>query len=156
MLPFILLGILLVFIIVAKLLLAFKEKGNAVYESRVKLMSKAEIAFFNALKGAFPLEHYHIHTKICMADIVDVKKGMDRKQWRSAFNKIEAKHVDFVLSNPIDSTIYAVVELDDKSHQKASRKKSDEFKEATFGACGIPVIRFPVQAEYPPKKLSLE
>ncbi|SVE38843.1 uncharacterized protein METZ01_LOCUS491697, partial [marine metagenome] len=112
MLPFILLGILLVFIIVAKLLLAFKEKGNAVYESRVKLMSKAEIAFFNALKGALPLEHYHIHSKTRMADIVDVKKGMDRKQWRSAFNKIEAKHVDFVLSNPIDSTIHTVVELD--------------------------------------------
>ena len=143
------------FIIVAKLLLAFKEKGvdGSVYESRVKLMSKAEIAFFNALKRALPLEHYHIHSKIRMADIVDVKKGMDRKQWRSAFNKIEAKHVDFVLSNPIDSTIHAVVELDDKSHQKASRKKSDEFKDATFVACGIPVIRFPVQAEYPPKEI---
>ena len=139
-------------VIAGKLFLAIKGKeenvAENISESRGRLMTNAELVFFNALKSALPVEHYHIHSKVRMADLVEIKKGGDRKRWRSAFNKIDSKHVDFVLSNPSDSTIYAVVELDDKSHQKASRKKSDEFKNSTFGSCGIPIIRIPVQASY--------
>jgi len=152
MLLYILVGVFLVIVIAAKLFLTLKGKeevvSEIVYESRGRLMTNAESVFFHALKSALPVGHYHIHSKVRMADLVDVKKGIDRKQWRSAFNKIDSKHVDFVLSNPVDSTIYAVIELDDKSHQRASRKKSDEFKNATFGSCGIPVIRIPVRASY--------
>ena len=132
------------------------SKQNAVasnYESCVTLMTPTETAFFHALKNTLPSENYHIHSKVRMSDVVKVKKGVDRKQSRSALNRIDRKHVDFVLASPSDTTIYAVIELDDRSHQRKDRQKSDQFKNQTFTACGIPIIRFPVQPSYSSKDI---
>lgn len=37
-----------------------------------------------------------IKTKMMMGDIVKVKAGLDGKTRKSAFNKIQSKHMDFI------------------------------------------------------------
>ena len=88
-----------------------------------------------------------------MADIVEVQKGQEKAARARALNKITSKHVDFLLCNPADSTIYAVVELDDSSHNKQSQKRNDAFKNETFAACGIPIIRVKAKPSYTPEEV---
>jgi len=144
-------GALLVLAIVASILLKVLGKENSaqgVYVSRGTLMTPAEQKFYRVLRSSLPLEHYQIFSKVRMADIVDVRKGLENKTRVSALNRITSKHVDFLLCNPEDSTIYAVVELDDSSHNRQSQKRNDAFKDETFAACAIPILRFPVKASY--------
>ena len=121
--------------------------------SRGTLMTPAEQEFYCTLRSSLPVEHYQIFSKVRMADIVDVQKGMEKKSRTSALNRIISKHVDFLLCNPSDSTIYAVVELDDSSHSRQSQKRNDAFKNETFAACAIPLVRFPVKASYNPEEI---
>ena len=114
----ILVGVLLVLVIAVSIFLKFQgkeEPAQGAYVSRGTLMTLAEQEFYRVLRSSLPVEHYQIFSKVRMADIVDVQKGMEKKPQNSSFNKIKSKHVDFLLCNPSDSTIYAVVELDDSA-----------------------------------------
>jgi len=44
----------------------------------------------------------------------------------------------------------AAIELDDASHCGKRQMEKDKFKDETFSASGIPLIRFPAQATYTP------
>ena len=155
----IIVGVFLVLGIVGAILLKVLDKeksAQGAYVNRMTLMTPAEQKFYRVLRSSLPPEHYQIYSKVRMADIVDVRKGLDKKAQTSAFNKIKSKHVDFLLCNPNDSTIHAVVELDDSSHNRQSQKRNDAFKNETFGACGIPVVRFPVKASYNPEEIAAQ
>ena len=66
----------------------------------------------------------------------------------AAFNKIQSKHLDFVVCDPDDLSIQFVIELDDKSHAKAKRQSRDEFVNQALAAAGVPLSRFPVKRTY--------
>ena len=152
-------GVFFILAIVAFILLKVlgeEKSAQGAYENRGTLMTPAEQKFYRALRSSLPLEHYQIFSKVRMADIVDVQKGFDNKTHRSALNKITQKHVDFLLCNPNDSTIYAVVELDDSSHNSQSQKRNDAFKDETFAACAIPILRFPVKASYSSEEIAAQ
>lgn len=117
------------------------------YTSSKYLFSKAERSFLGVLESAVP-EGCRVLGKVRVADLVKVNKGLSRSSWQRAFNHISGKHVDFVICDATDIQILAVVELDDKSHRESSRKSRDTFLAGTFGAAGIPLIRFPAKAAY--------
>ena len=155
--PLIALGVLLLLVlivaIVAKFIPKSGDKNPAVagdYVSRGVLMSPAEVSFYLVLRSSLPAETYLICPKVRLADIVTVRGGLDRSHSTSALNSIISKHVDFLLCKPSDTTLYAAIELDDASHRRKKQMEKDKFKDETFGACGIPLIRFPVQATYTP------
>ena len=155
--PLIAVGVLLVLVlilaIVAKFLPKPGDKNAAVagdYVSRGVLMTPAEVSFYHVLRNSLPGDTYLICPKVRLADIVDVDKGLDKSRRSSAVNRITSKHVDFVLCNPSDTTLYAAIELDDSSHRGKRQMEKDKFKDETFSASGIPLIRFPVQATYTP------
>ena len=155
----ILVGVLLVLVIAVSIFLKFQSKeepAQGAYVSRGTLMTPAEQEFYRVLRSSLPVEHYQIFSKVRMADIVDVQKGMEKKSRTSALNRITSKHVDFLLCNPSDSTIYAVVELDDSSHSRQSQKRKDAFKNETFAACAIPLVRFPVKTSYSPEEIAAQ
>jgi hypothetical protein len=86
--------------------------------------------------------------KVRLADVIRPEKGMDRRAYTGAFNRISRKHLDFVLCNPATLAIRAAVELDDDSHQRADRKERDRFLESALESAGIPLHRFSVQRGY--------
>lgn len=117
------------------------------YLKQKALFTPAERSFLGILTQAVGNE-VQIFGKVRVADILTPKKGMSRSDWQRAFNKISAKHFDFILCNKQDLSIICVVELDDSSHQSTSRKERDVFLVRACNSASIPLIQVPVKFSY--------
>lgn len=98
----------------------------------------AERSFYEALRLAVN-EELHIFAKVRLCDLVDIPKGTEKRQ--SHFNRIQSKHVDFVLCDRRDVCPVLAIELDDSSHQRAARQSRDHFVESALEAAGLPLLR---------------
>jgi hypothetical protein len=144
------------FVILAVLILALKAKlgggsersgpGN-VYELRATILTKAERSFFGALEQACP-DGVGLLAKVRLGDVFYPRKGLSASERTGADNRINRKHVDFLLVRVSDLAPLAGVELDDSSHGRADRQKRDAFVDDVFRACGLPLLHVPAQASY--------
>lgn len=91
---------------------------------------------------------FRVFGKVRVADVIEVEKGTPRSLWQRAFNKINAKHFDFVLCNPSDLKPVCAVELNDKSHAQETRKGRDQFLEEVCRKAGLPLVFLPAQHTY--------
>lgn len=105
------------------------------------LLTKKEWAFYRALKPITDKYNLHILAKVRLADLVEVKKGLSNSQFSKAFNKIKAKHIDFVLARPKNLAILCAIELDDKSHEDINRQQRDFFLDKVCETIKLPIIR---------------
>ncbi|RJX72809.1 DUF2726 domain-containing protein [Vibrio sinensis] len=152
---FIAVGVIFVLIVLGRLSKGNQkqsEKGvvatDYLYQSRKTLVTKSELAFYQALTVSVKGRHL-IFSKVRIADVLSPKKGKyDKSTWRKAFNQIACKHYDFVLCDPETLEIHMVIELDDSSHERDDRKKRDLFVDAATGSAGIMFKRFKVQKTY--------
>jgi ketosteroid isomerase-like protein len=71
-----------------------------------------------------------------------------RVEWRKAFNRISAKHVDFRLCERNDLSIGCASECDDRSHRPSDRQTRDECLRCVGHAASLPWLQFPAQATY--------
>jgi hypothetical protein len=116
------------------------------YAKSDALFSAAERSFLGALDQAVG-DQLRVFGKVRVADVVDVRAKVGRR--RSAFNRISAKHFDFVLCHPANLSVVCAVELDDRSHQNQRRKQRDEFLAEVCHAAGIPLIQVAAKRAYP-------
>ena len=119
------------------------------YTARSALFTNTELKFLEALEEAVD-EDYAIYGQVRLCDVIEVRKGMDRKSWGRAFAKIRAKHLDFVICDPEDHSILCAIELDDSSHERPDRRKRDHFLNHAMAAAGVPLHRFPTSRNYDP------
>lgn len=117
------------------------------YQKTNALFSPAERSFLGALEQAVAGE-FRIFGKVRIADVASVKGNSDRAMWQRAFNRISAKHFDFILCKPDDLAIVCAIELDDRSHQKARRKERDAFVVGLCQAISLPLLQVPAQHAY--------
>lgn len=108
---------------------------------KVYLLTKNEWSFYRNLKPIADKYRLHILSKVRMADLVQIKKGLTKKKRYSAFGKICSKHVDFVLADPKNLRILLVIELDDSSHDSVDGQQKDFFEDKVFETVGLPLIR---------------
>ncbi|MCM1578143.1 MAG: DUF2726 domain-containing protein [Ruminococcus sp.] len=108
---------------------------------KVYLLTKNEWSFYRSLKPITDKYRLHILSKVRMADLVQVKKGLSKSKYYSAFGKIKAKHVDFVLADPKNLRILLAIELDDNSHNDVNAQQKDYFEDKVFETVGLPLIR---------------
>lgn len=120
---------------------------NFPYEKQARLLSPAERSFFGVLEQATG-DSYRIFTKVRLGDLFKVKAGLEYKDKLRAFNRISAKHIDFVICDPASIEVLAAIELDDKSHGHAKRKTRDEFVNQVFEVAGLPLGRVPAKKGY--------
>jgi very-short-patch-repair endonuclease len=73
---------------------------------------------------------------------LQVKKGVPRTAWQ---NRISQKSVDFVVCLK-DSTVVAVVELDDSTHDHGSRRKADADKDKALTSANVQIVRWTSKA----------
>jgi hypothetical protein len=73
-----------------------------------------------------------------------------RQSWQ---NKINCKHIDFVLCDPEDLNVVMGIELDDASHNRADRQERDKFVNEAFLSAGLPLLRVPLQNSFDLKAL---
>ena len=116
------------------------------YLLRDNFLSPAELDFYRVLQSAVGQDAL-IFAKVKLLDLFQVKAS-DPREARSLSNKIDRKHVDFLLCDPATVQPVAGIELDDKSHQRADRMARDEYVEQVFAAAGLPLVRVPVRREY--------
>jgi predicted RNA-binding Zn-ribbon protein involved in translation (DUF1610 family) len=113
--------------------------------------SPAELNFFLNLKSAIG-DSAQIFSKVKLGDLFYAKTG-DYSKNRSYTNRIDRKHVDFLLCDPKTLKPILGIELDDKSHQRADRQERDEFVNHVFLAAKLPLIHIPVQRSYSQSEL---
>ena len=108
------------------------------------LFSPAERSFLGVLEQAVA-DEYRVFGKVRVGDVIEPRRGMDRSKHQTAFNRINAKHFDFVLCAPGDLSVVCAVELDDVSHQQSRRRDRDGFLAAACESAALPLLQ--VQAQ---------
>jgi uncharacterized protein DUF2726 len=119
-----------------------KKKANASeapwpFHAKKPLSTPEQVLYFR-LRKALP-EHI-VLAQVSLSRLLGVNKGSDFGEW---FNRISRMSADFVLCSN-DSTIIAVVELDDASHKKAHRELADAKKDKALQSAGIRIMRWQV------------
>jgi hypothetical protein len=72
----------------------------------------------------------------------------DSKEWYRARNRIERKHVDFVLVDQVSLQPLLGIELNDRSHQRKDRQERDQLVVRTFAAAELPLVGIAVRGSY--------
>lgn len=88
-----------------------------------------------------------VSSKVGLNDLFYVKTD-DQSRFRVYTNKIDRKHVDFLLCELSTMRPLIGIELDDKSHQRADRQARDEFVDQVFKASGLPILHIPAKRSY--------
>lgn len=103
------------------------------------IMTDTEVIFFDKLKKAVP--QYYIFSQVQLSRIIrpNDDEGTNKNFW---FNRICRQSVDYVLVDKDAQTTLLAIELDDWTHNSASRVKADEKKDKALASAGIPILRF--------------
>lgn len=139
--------LLLVLVVVIAVLAFFKAKsqtasvGNEIWPFYAKkpLSQLEQILYFRLIEA---LPEHIILAQVQLSRFLGVKKGHNYQSWSNRINRMSA---DFVVCNK-DSSIVAVIELDDATHQKMDRQAADVKKDKVLGAAEIKIIRWQAKA----------
>ena len=93
-------------------------------------------------------ENVRCFGKVRLGDVFITRKGLTTSQRSSAWNRINQKHVDFLLVSTRDFAPLAGIELDDRSHEEEDRKQRDAFVDEVFRSCSLPLLHVPATASY--------
>lgn len=105
-----------------------------------KLMSAPEQTLYFRLVLALP--DYIVLSQVQLSSFLGVKKGNQRLAWLNRINRMSA---DFVVCAK-DTSVIAVVELDDSSHERSDRKIADAKKDKALIAAGVRIVRWHVKS----------
>lgn len=134
---------------ISELLFEKDEKPSSIehpYHLLDEFISPAELSFFLNLKAVVG-DSTHILSKVKLSDLFYAKTG-DYGKNRSYTNRIDRKHVDFLLCDSKTLKPILGIELDDKSHQRADRQERDDFVNHVFAAAGLSLMHIAVQRGY--------
>ncbi len=128
------------------------------YLLRDWLLTKAERSFLVALdaavSGGHGLDGVRVMCMVRIADLVFLPKGLDRSARTRQQNRINQKHVDFVLVSADELRPLVAIELDDSSHQRDDRRARDVFVDQALAAAGLPLVRVKAARGYAPGELA--
>ena len=103
-------------------------------------LSTPEQALYHRLVKALP-DHI-ILAQVQVSRVLGVRKGFNFHQWNNRINRLS---YDYVVCAK-DATVLAAIELDDRTHESASRARTDAKKEKATAAGGIRLIRWHVKS----------
>jgi hypothetical protein len=122
------------------------------YRLRDDFLSPAEHSFFQVLAGVVGTDIY-ICPKVSLKDVF-YAATRDGSEYRTATNRIDRKHVDFLLCQVPTMMTLVGIELDDRSHTQPDRQERDDFVNQVFAAAGLALVHVPVQRSYAPHELA--
>jgi hypothetical protein len=121
------------------------------FKLRDDFLSPAERSFYLILKSVVA-SWAVVCPKVKLSDLFYATSG-NMAERQSYTNKIDRKHVDFLLCSLVDATPLCGVELDDQSHNKSQRQARDAFVDGVFKAAGFPLVRIQARGSYNAKEL---
>lgn len=119
------------------------------YRIRDDFLSPAEHSFYHVL-GSMMGEYFTVCPKVNLRDILYVVKPNENI---GAINKINSKHVDFLICEPKTMLPKFAIELDDFSHKRSDRSERDQFVDKVFAQAELPLVRVQVRASYSQSEL---
>jgi hypothetical protein len=119
--------------------------GYPPYERRGVLLSPAEINFLRTLHLA-ARENWIVFSMVRLADVIKVR-AKTRKSY-SWNNRIQNKHIDFVLCDYETLEVKLAIELDHSAQRRPERQRRDRFVSVALTAAGLPLLRVRVQDKY--------
>ncbi len=143
----------LILLVLVAGILAFLAKGKVPvskdfpYRLESSLFTPAERSFYGVLCQV-TAGNAIVFAKVRVADVLRTVKGLPGGDRQKAFNRISAKHFDFILCDPKDLSVLSAIELDDKSHNKKKRADRDEFIDGACAAAGLTLHRFRASSGY--------
>lgn len=115
-----------------------KTDYSTAYQKKL-LLTKNEWKNYMFLKPILEGEGLRICPKVRLLDLVEPKKGTDGKQRQALQNKVQSKHVDFVICDEKLNVLLAL-ELDDSSHDTETRKQRDTFVDSVLTGSGYKIL----------------
>lgn len=114
------------------------------YEKKEYIFTRTELQFYYQLKTQLEDTNLSIFAKTRLVDLFTIKENKNKLGY---FNKIKAKHIDFIICKN-NGKILACIELDDKSHETQKRIKRDILVDKLFNDLKLPLYRFKVTYQY--------
>ena len=121
-----------------------ETRPEDIYRLRDDFLSPAEFSFYKVCLDLFK-GHFVICPKVSLTDLFFVTNPQKNM---SAYNRINRKHVDFVVCDAVRMLPLFAIELDDKSHQAEKRKERDRFVDTVFAQAELPLVHIPAQLTY--------
>lgn len=115
---------------------AKKSSEEWPFYAQKPLTQAEQILYWRLVKS---LPGHIVLAQVSLAALLGIKKGSANR--RSLKNRIDRKVVDFAVCLK-DSSVVAVVELDDATHARSDRQYADTVKDKALTAAGIRVIRW--------------
>ncbi|MFD2176622.1 DUF2726 domain-containing protein [Veronia pacifica] len=123
------------------------DKTKFTYKVKKSLFSPAERSFLGVLHRLLN-DNYEVLGKVRISDVLSPDNANNKKDWWSSFNKISSKYFDYVICNKKDLSFVAVIELDDASHNRASRIERDDFVNSACQSANLKLLRFKAARGY--------
>ena len=147
--PLLFLIVSLVFsaVLVIIFIVFFKAKISKLpYLKKEFFLTPAEKDFFHVLSAVVGSD-YLLFSKARMSDLLYLPKLSNRDYYHYQ-NKIQSKHVDFLLCDKESTKPMLAIELDDSSHLKASRISRDSFVDEIFESARLPILHIRASSSY--------
>ncbi|GAP12745.1 protein containg Zn-finger domain associated with topoisomerase type I [Longilinea arvoryzae] len=119
------------------------------YRLRDDFLSPAEFSFYRILSSLTGTERV-VQSKVRLADLFFVARPNENAKY---YNKITAKHLDFLVCDATTMKPLLGIELDDASHQRSERIERDEFVDKVFQAASLPLLHVPNQRSYSTREI---
>lgn len=131
-------------------LLALTREQACPYVVRNSLLTRNEQKFFAALQRAVQND-WNIFAMVRLADVLRVEaEAHQRQAWQ---NKINCKHVDFVLCDHYNLQPVLAIEVDDRTHLRQDRQRRDQFLNDAMQQAGLPLLRITAASKYDPAEI---
>ena len=124
-----------------------RQQKRLPYDLQETLFSPAERSFLGVLDLAVS-DQARVFAKVRVADVLTPQAGIGKSKWQQHFNKISAKHFDYLLCHPADLSFICAIELDDSSHRHQKRKARDLFLKTACDSAGLPLLQIPASSHY--------
>jgi len=129
-----------------------KKRKSFRYEKIPSLFTKSELKFLRVLDASVGKE-FRVFGKIRIADVLKPQKGLNKKTWAQNFWRIANKHFDYVLCDTKTLSPVCAIELNDKSHDRADRKKRDVDVSMICKSANFPIVWISLSSSYSQKEL---
>ena len=130
-----------------------KKANNELPYEKAPLLNEGEKNFYRALKIATK-DDFLIFPKVRLIDILNVKTN--GKAALTYKNKVNQKHIDFLLCDPESLEVKIAVELDGRGHNEMRQRNKDGLKNDVLKKIGLPLLRIQAKKSYAPSELQTE
>jgi Protein of unknown function (DUF2726) len=105
------------------------------------LLTEREQSFYQRLLSVYP--GHKLFVQVALSQLIDVDRSHpESESIRARYKQLVA---DFVLCRP-DLSVIAIIELDDRSHERADRQRADSRKNKALADAGLRLVRIPAGA----------